>query len=133
MIFRQIHEEGLAQMSYLLGCAATGEALVVDPRRDVDVYLELAQSLGLRITAIAETHIHADYLSGARELARATGATLYLSDEGDENWKYKGLEGFPHVLLKDGDEFKVGNIRVRRSTPRATPPGTSPSWGRAGR
>ena len=55
MIFRQIHEEGLAQMSYLLGCAATGEALVVDPRRDVDVYLELAQSLGLRITAIAET------------------------------------------------------------------------------
>ena len=70
MIFRQIHEEGLAQMSYLLGCAATGEALVVDPRRDVDVYLELAQSLGLRITAIAETHIHADYLSGARELAR---------------------------------------------------------------
>ena len=56
MIFRQIHEEGLAQMSYLLGCAATGEALVVDPRRDVDVYLELAQSLGLRITAIAETN-----------------------------------------------------------------------------
>ena len=54
MIFRQIHEEGLAQMSYLLGCAATGEALVVDPRRDVDVYLELAQSLGLRITAIAD-------------------------------------------------------------------------------
>ena len=122
MIFRQIHEEGLAQMSYLLGCAATGEALVVDPRRDVDVYLELAQSLGLRITAIAETHIHADYLSGARELARATGATLYLSDEGDENWKYKGLEGFPHVLLKDGDEFKVGNIRVRAvHTPGHTP------------
>lgn len=76
----------------------------------------------LLITAIAETHIHADYLSGARELARATGATLYLSDEGDENWKYKGLEGFPHILLKDGDEFRVGNIRVRAvHTPGHTP------------
>ncbi|MEN2982115.1 MAG: rhodanese-like domain-containing protein [Thermus sp.] len=122
MIFRQIYEEGLAQMSYLLGCAATGEALVVDPKRDVDTYLELAESLGLRITAIAETHIHADYLSGARELARATGATLYLSDEGDENWKYRGLEGFSHVLLKDGDEFRVGNIRVKAvHTPGHTP------------
>lgn len=113
MVFRQIYEEGLAQMSYLLGCAATGEALVVDPKRDIDTYLELAESLGLRITAIAETHIHADYLSGARELARATGGTLYLFDEGDENWKYRGLEGFSHVLLKEGDEFKVGNIRVK--------------------
>ena len=108
MVFRQIYEEGLAQMSYLLGCAATGEALVVDPKRDVDTYLELAESLGLRITAIAETHIHADYLSGARELAKATGATLYLSDEGDENWKYKGLEGFSHVLLRDGDSLGWG-------------------------
>jgi hydroxyacylglutathione hydrolase len=122
MVFRQIYEEGLAQMSYLLGCAATGEALVVDPKRDVDTYLELAESLGLRITAIAETHIHADYLSGARELAKATGATLYLSDEGDENWKYKGLEGFSFVLLKDGDEFRVGNIRVKAvHTPGHTP------------
>ncbi len=122
MIFRQIYEDGLAQMSYLLGCAATGEALVVDPRRDVDVYLDLAQELGLRITAIAETHIHADYLSGARELAALTGARLYLSDEGDENWKYGGLEGLDYVLLKDGDTFRIGNIRVQAlHTPGHTP------------
>lgn len=133
MIFRQIHEEGLAQMSYLLGCAATGEALVVDPRRDVDVYLELAQSLGLRITAIAETHIHADYLSGARELARATGATLYLSDEGDENWKYKGPRASPTSSSRTGTSSRWGTSASGRSTPRATPPSTSPSWWRTGR
>ncbi|WP_337843821.1 rhodanese-like domain-containing protein [Thermus sp.] len=122
MVFRQIYEEGLAQMSYFLGCPATGEALVVDPKRDIDTYLDLAGSLGLTITAVAETHIHADYLSGARELAKATGATLYLSDEGDENWKYRGLEGLPHVLVRDGDEFKVGNIRVKvLHTPGHTP------------
>lgn len=122
MILRQIYEEGLSQMSYFLGCPSTGEALVVDPKRDVDTYLELAESLGLRIVAVAETHIHADYLSGARELAAQTGATLYLSDEGDENWKYKGLEGFKYVLVKDSDEFRVGNIRMKvLHTPGHTP------------
>lgn len=122
MVFRQIYEEGLAQMSYFLGCPSTGEALVVDPKRDVDTYLELAESLGLRIVAVAETHIHADYLSGARELAAQTGATLYLSDEGDENWKYRGLEGFKYILVRNNDEFRVGNIRVKvLHTPGHTP------------
>lgn len=122
MIFRQIYEDGLAQASYFFGCPATGEAMVIDPRRDIDVYLQLAQEHKLKIVAVGETHIHADFLSGARELAHATGATLYLSDEGDENWKYKGLEGFNYRLIKDGDEWFVGNIRVRAvHTPGHTP------------
>jgi Zn-dependent hydrolases, including glyoxylases len=122
MIFRQIYEDGLAQASYLFGCPATGEAMVIDPRRDIDVYLRLAEQTKLRIVAVGETHIHADFLSGARELAHATGATLYLSDEGDENWKYRGLDGFKVRLLKDGDEWLIGNIRVRAvHTPGHTP------------
>ena len=68
MIFRQIYEDGLAQASYFFGCPATGEAMVIDPRRDIDVYLQMAQEMGLTIVAVGETHIHADFLSGAREL-----------------------------------------------------------------
>jgi hydroxyacylglutathione hydrolase len=122
MYFKQVYEEGLAQGSYLIGCQANGTALVVDPKRDIEVYLEEAQRNGLRIVAVGETHIHADYLSGARELAKATGATLYLSDEGDENWKYSGLEGFSYQLVKDGDAFKIGNLLVKIvHTPGHTP------------
>lgn len=122
MVFRQIYEEGLAQASYFIGCPVKGAALVVDPRRDIDIYLQEAAKNEMRIAAVAETHIHADYLSGARELAHATGAALYLSDEGDENWKYRGLENLPHQFLKDGDEFKVGRVRVRvLHTPGHTP------------
>lgn len=122
MFFKQIYDEGLAQASYLIGCQAHGTALVVDPRRDVDVYLEEAQQQGLTITKITETHIHADYLSGARELAKLTGAKLYLTDEGDENWKYSGLDGFEVELIKDGDLIKLGNISVEAvHTPGHTP------------
>ncbi|HVZ39660.1 MAG TPA: MBL fold metallo-hydrolase [Candidatus Kapabacteria bacterium] len=118
MLFRMIYEEKLAQAAYLIGCLRTGEALVIDPQRDVDHYVEEAARNGLRVTAIAETHIHADFLSGARELAERTGATLYLSDEGDENWKYRWLESrsdggaYSHRLLRNGDTFTVGNIRI---------------------
>ncbi|RIH88168.1 Hydroxyacylglutathione hydrolase GloC [Calidithermus terrae] len=122
MFFRQIYEEGLAQASYLVGCQTTGEAVVVDPRRDVGVYLAEAERNKLRVVAVTETHVHADYLSGARELAKAAGATLYLSDEGGEGWKYGGLEGFEHVRLRDGDEIRLGNVRVRAlHTPGHTP------------
>lgn len=111
MILKRIYDDKLAQASYLVGCAATGEAVVVDPNRDVDQYLALAAKEELRITAITETHIHADYVSGSRELAHRTGATLYLSDEGDADWKY-GFASEPGVkLVRDGDRFKVGNIR----------------------
>lgn len=112
MLFKQIYEEGLAQSSYFIGCQSNGTAVVVDPRRDIQVYLEEARKNGMQIVAVTETHIHADYLSGARELARATGARLYLSDEGDENWKYSGLEGFDYQLVTDGDQIRLGNITL---------------------
>lgn len=108
MFFEHIYEKGLAQASYLVGCQATGEAVVIDPRRDIDAYLEIAEKNNLRITHITETHIHADFLSGARELAAATGATLYLSDEGGADWSY----GFAHEGLRGGDHFMVGNLRI---------------------
>lgn len=122
MILRRIYDEKLAQASYLVGCAATGEALIVDPHRDVDTYIAAANSEGLRITHVTETHIHADFVSGARELAHRTGARLYLSDEGGPDWKYAFAEEVDAVLLKDGDSFMVGNVRVDvRHTPGHTP------------
>ena len=118
MLFKPVYDEDLAQGSYLIGCQATGEAIAVDPRRDVDTFIALAEHHGLRITAVTETHIHADYQSGSRELAERTGATLYLSDEGDADWKY----GFEGVKLYHGSEIAVGNIRVKAvHTPGHTP------------
>jgi hydroxyacylglutathione hydrolase len=76
----------------------------------------------MQIVAVSETHIHADYLSGARELAKATGARLYLSDEGDANWKYEGLDGFDFELIRDGDTIQLGNITLTAlHTPGHTP------------
>jgi hydroxyacylglutathione hydrolase len=112
MILKRFYDEKLAQASYLVGCAATGEALVVDPNRDVEQFVVAAEAEELRITHITETHIHADFVSGARELAERTGARLYLSDEGDENWKYAFTREYDAVLLKDGDNFKVGNVKI---------------------
>ena len=89
MFFQHIYEKGLAQASYLIGCQRTGEAIVIDPRRDIDVYLEIAEKEKLRITKITETHIHADFLSGTRELASATNAEVLLSDEGGADWEYQ--------------------------------------------
>jgi hydroxyacylglutathione hydrolase len=118
MFFQHIYERGLAQASYFVGCQATGEAIVIDPRRDIDEYLELAEKHKLRITHITETHIHADFLSGSRELAAATGASMYLSDEGGTDWQYQ----FDHVGLRDGDVITVGNLRLEvMHTPGHTP------------
>ena len=118
MFFQHIYEKGLAQASYLIGCQRTGEAIVIDPRRDIDVYLEIAEKEKLRITKITETHIHADFLSGTRELASATHAEVLLSDEGGADWEYQ----FKHTSLKDGSVFKVGNLRFEvLHTPGHTP------------
>src|SRR4030066_694142 len=106
MFFERIYEKGLAQASYLIGCQATKEAIVIDPKRDIDTYLEIAERENLRITHIAETHIHADFLSGSLELAHATGAKIYLSDEGGSEWQYH----FDHIGLTDGDVIKIGNM-----------------------
>jgi hydroxyacylglutathione hydrolase len=112
MFFQRFYDDTLAQASYLIGCAATGEALVVDPNRNAAHYVKAAEAEGLRITHVTETHIHADFLSGTRELAHLTGAVMYLSDEGGPGWRYAfGRQGGA-VLLHDGDHFMVGNIRI---------------------
>ncbi len=118
MLFRWIYDEDLAQGSFLIGCQAAGEAIVVDPRRDVDTYLHLADQHGLRISAVADTHIHADYQSGSRELAFRTGSPLYLSDEGEEPWKYR----FECEKLRHGSEIRLGKVRLTAlHTPSHTP------------
>ncbi len=118
MYFKHFFESGLAQNGYLVGCQATGEAIVIDPGREIAPYLATAATEGLKITKVTETHIHADYLSGGRELARATGAELLLSDEGGPDWLY----GFDHTGLRDGDQIRVGNLKLSvLHTPGHTP------------
>ncbi len=128
MFMRMIYDEKLAQAAYLIGCQKTGEAVIIDPERDVDRYIDLAQANGLRIVAAAETHIHADFVSGSRELAERTGAKVFVSDEGDADWKYEWLDKrlaggtYDHQLLKDGDRFHIGNIELQAiHTPGHTP------------
>ena len=111
MFFQRFYDDTLAQTSYLIGCAATGEAMVLDPNRDAAQYVRAAEEEGLRITHVTETHIHADFLSGSRELAHLTGAVMYLSDEGGPGWQYAFAKQGGAVLLHDGDHFMVGNIR----------------------
>ena len=122
MILKRFYDDKLAQASYLIGCGATGEALVVDANRDADQYVRAAESEGVRITHVTETHIHADYVSGTRELAARTGAAMYLSDEGGPDWKYAFAEADGAQLLNDGDTFRVGNIVIEAvHTPGHTP------------
>jgi len=118
MFFQHIYDRSLAQASYLIGCQKTGESIVIDPKRDVDTYIDIAKQNGLRITHVTETHIHADFLSGSRELAALTGAALYLSDEGGPDWRYE----FDHIGLKNGDVITVGNLKLEvLHTPGHTP------------
>ena len=112
MLLKYFYDSKLAHASYLVSCQKTNEAVIVDPGRDIEQYLEMADREGVTITAIAETHIHADYVSGARELADRVGAKLYVSDEGTADWKYHYLDGYEHQLLRDGDHFMIGNIKM---------------------
>lgn len=122
MLLRYFYNDTLAHASYIVGCQASGDALIVDPGRDVDPYLEEAEARELSITAVTESHIHADFLAGSRELAERTGATLYLSDEGDADWKYQYADDYEHVRLHDGDVFMVGNVKLDvMHTPGHTP------------
>lgn len=129
MFFRMIYDEKLAQAAYLIGCQKTGEAIVIDPQRDIDQYLRVAEAEDLRITAATETHIHADFLSGVRQMAEETGCKVLLSDEGDKDWKYAWPTGkksdgtsYDYQPLKDGDIFKIGNIAFKiLHTPGHTP------------
>lgn len=118
MYFKLVYDESLAQASYVIGCQEAEIAAVIDPKRDVDTYLKIAEDNNFKITHILETHIHADFLCGSRELAALTGGELILSDEGDENWKYQ----FPHTKVKNGDIIKVGNLSIQAiHTPGHTP------------
>ena len=123
MFFRQLYDEGLAHASYMIGSEAAGEALVVDPRRDIDVYTDLASAHDLRIVGVAETHIHADYLSGGRELAAATGAVLHVSGHGEEQMGYLKVQNDVRLnLVRDSDDIRIGDLRVGvRHTPGHTP------------
>jgi hydroxyacylglutathione hydrolase len=118
MLLERLYDDDLAQASYLIGCEASGEMLVVDPLRDPAGYLDAARRHGMRIVAVTETHIHADYLSGSRELARVARARLYLSAEGTDEWHY----AFAGEPLSHGSEIRLGNVTVTAvHTPGHTP------------
>lgn len=118
MYFQHIYDKSLAQGSYFIGCQKAGVAAVIDPKRDVDTYLQIAKEQKMTITHILETHIHADFLSGSRELAALTGAKMYLSDEGGPEWQYE----FDHLGLKDGSKIQLGNLEFEvLHTPGHTP------------
>src|SRR5688572_33065475 len=122
MIFRRFFHDRLAQASYLLACQHAKVALVVDPNRDIRRYIDAAADEGLRITHVTETHIHADFVSGARDLARETGAQLYLSGTGGHDWSYAFATEANATLLQDGSHFTVGDVRIDAlHTPGHTP------------
>jgi hydroxyacylglutathione hydrolase len=129
MLFQQITDKKLSQYAYLIGCQATGQALLVDPERDIDQYLDRAEEEGVEIVAVTETHIHADFLSGAREFAERLDTTLYLSDEGDEEWRYEWARepkesggAYEVEWLTDTDTFTIGNVEITAlHTPGHTP------------
>ena len=122
MILKYFYDKTLAHASYLVGCQRAKVAVVIDPGRDIQPYLDAAKQEGVQLTDVAETHIHADYVSGACELAARVGATLHLSDEGPAEWKYEYAGNYKHQLLRDGDSFMVGNIRFEvLHTPGHTP------------
>src|ERR1700676_2672908 len=112
MYFEQFYLTCLSHASYMIG--SEGDAAVIDPQRDVDIYLKAADEQNVKIRHIFETHLHADFVSGHKELAARTGAKIYIGARANA--------GFPHVPLNDGFEVKVGAVRVRAlETPGHTP------------
>jgi hydroxyacylglutathione hydrolase len=122
MLLRRLYEDMLSQASYIIACDETRQAIVVDPNRDVDRYLAVAKADKLKITHVTETHIHADYVSGARALAQAAGAQLLLSGEGGTDWQYAYAAEAKARVVKDGDSLTVGTVKVDvMHTPGHTP------------
>jgi len=112
MYFEQFYLTCLAHASYMIG--SEGEAAVIDPQRDVDLYLEAAEEKGLKIRHVFETHLHADFVSGHKELAARTGAKIYIGAQAHA--------GFPHTPLRDGSEVRMGRVRIAvLETPGHTP------------
>lgn len=112
MLLERYYDDALAQASYLIACQTTGEAIVIDPNRDVERYVAAAKAHKVRIAWVTETHIHADFLSGSRELARATNARLLLSAHGGPDWSYTYAAGDGAKLLRDGDQLAIGRVRI---------------------
>ena len=124
MYFQHIYDKSLAQGSYFIGCQKAGVAAVIDPKRDVDTYLQIAKEQKMTITHILETHIHADFLSGIREFLNRTNVKAYLSDLGkSEGWDYSWVTKDDNVeFVKDGSKIKFGEITLDVvSTPGHTP------------
>src|SRR6202167_6264781 len=113
LIITPSHMESVLVEPFFLGClshasylvSSDGIAAVIDPQRDVDVYLEAAGQKGLEIRHVIETHLHADFVSGHRELAERTGARIYLGARAGAT--------FPHVDVRDGDEIRFGRVVLR--------------------
>jgi hydroxyacylglutathione hydrolase len=119
VLFERFEDKGLSQYSYAVGCENACSIAIVDPRRDVDAYIEFADARQARITHVLETHIHADFASGAWELAERTGAALYLSAY-DDGELYE--VAFPHCELRDHDRLVLGRVHIEAlHTPGHTP------------
>jgi hydroxyacylglutathione hydrolase len=119
MLLERFEDKGLAHYSYAVGCEGAGEVAIVDPRRDVDIYLDFAHARNLRIVAVLETHIHADFAAGTKALAEATGAEVWASAY-DEGELYE--TAFDHRPTKDGDSLVLGKTRIEAvHTPGHTP------------
>lgn len=122
MLLKYFYDEKLAHASYLIGCQKEGVAILIDPGRYIEQYIEFAKKKGMEVIAAAETHIHADFLSGSRELSHLYNANLYVSDEGDSDWKYQYLNDGRYNLVREGTEFKVGHMKFNvMHTPGHTP------------
>lgn len=121
MFFKQFYDDNLSQASYLIACQRTGEAMIIDPIRDLTKYIEVADNEGFTITHAAETHIHADFASGIRDVANKIHANIYVSGEGKDELSYKNMPQQTH-FVKHHDTIYVGNIKLEvLHTPGHTP------------
>src|SRR3954471_23015109 len=112
MIFRRLYHDRLAQASYILACETTRQAIVIAPLRDAEPYLEAAALDDVRIAFVAETHLHADFLSGAEALAVRAGAALHLSAEGGDPGVEARVQRTGATALRSGDTIAVGRVRL---------------------
>ena len=112
MLLERYYDDPLAQASYLIACEKSGDAIVIDPNRDVQRYIRAAHAHHVRIRYVSETHIHADFLSGSRDLASATGARLLLSDHGGDDWSYAHSAFDAARFVHGGETITVGDVRL---------------------
>jgi len=112
MFFKQFYDEKLSQTSYMVACQKTKDAIIIDPGRILDEYKAVADKQGYNITSATETHIHADFASGLRDANKKFGSQIFVSDEGDENWKYENVPE-DTVFLKEGNTINVGNVGLK--------------------